>query len=450
MSMNVLVSSLLQQAKITAKISGKIADSTTLRAIFITPVAQHTAIKVLQHTRQADFISNRAEWVGLTVQLQPGVYQDKILPYRDDLRVQVISSTETDVKISEYVAVPLNSDDPRVMSNTTVNADFSAQDSVALQEFQFQLIDPGFAKLKNLEVSDNFPMSNVADVIRITMEENTQKVGLEGKEKYRGLYMVEPVDNVNKYRQILIPSGTRLINLPLFIQNHPEFGVYSRGLGCFYKQNYWWVYPLFNTSLVDVHHRPIDLIRMPRDKAPTLDETFYVSDVALTIISTGDGEHSDTADITKQNKGVGSRIVMGDAISGDVGYHYSKGQAITTRQETIQEYKLSDRKDGSEYTPLDLNPTGNVCRAMTNNSINEGEVITVEWHNGDIGYLEPGHPLRYQYISSEGGLTTRKGVLLGYRCDYVPITGGPLPKMKRTCVLTVFLKRQERYKAPQE
>lgn len=447
MGMGVVIEGFLRQAKLTAKYSNKLAQSVTLQAIFITPTEQIPALAVTGLMESADFITARSEKIGLRVRLQPGVYIDKIVPSRDNLTVQIIASTESDVRMREFVVVPLRDNDPRVANNSAANASFGGQDTISMHEYEFQLLDRGFAKLKNLQVSDTYVMANITDTIRLVMEEFSSKVEYAGNSQYKGLYLHEPVDNVNKYRQILFPHGTRLIDVPGILQNHEEYGVYSKGLGSFYKQRYWWVYPLFNTTLADTHHRPIDIIRVPRDKIPTLDETFYISDNALTIIATGSAKHQDKADIRKQNNGVGQRLVMADAITGESGYQYSKGKAITTRQDSLQEYKLSDRKDGEEYIPLKSTPTSNVCKAMSENAMNEGEFITVEWHNGDVGYLEPGHPLRYQYMTDEGTLTVRKGVLIGYRSDYAPITGGATPKMKRTCVLTIFLKRQARYKA---
>lgn len=447
MGMGVVIEGFLRQAKLTAKYSNKLAESFTLQAIFITPTEQIPALAVVGFMESADFITARSEHLGLRVRLQPGVYIDRILPNRDTLTVQLIAHTDSDIKVREFVVVPLKDNDPRVASNSASNSDFGGQDTISMHEYEFQLLDPGFAKLRNLQVSDNLVMTNVRDAMILTLDGFSKNVKYEGNQQYRGMYLHEPVDNINTYRQVMLPHGTRLIDIPSVLQNHEEYGVYSKGLGSFYKQRYWWVYPLFNTTLADTHHRPIDIVRVPRDKIPTLDETFYISDNALTIIATGTSTHHDRADIRKQNDGVGQRLLVADAVTGKAGYQYSKGKALTTRQDSLQEYKLSDRKSGDEYIPLKLTPTNNVCKAMSENALNEGEFVTVEWHNGDVGYLEPGHPVRYQYMTDDGSVTVRRGVLLGYRSDHVPITSGATPKLKRTCVLTIFLKRQAKYKA---
>lgn len=441
------IQAFLKQASLTAKITNNPAETITIQAILITPEGQYTALGCERMVEAADFVSNSAETVQIRLRLQPSVYFDRIVKYRDDLRIQVIKDSGTDRLVTEYIGVPLVDRDVRAESNNTAAAQLDALDTTQLVAYEFQLLPPGFAEINNIPVSGIYPMSTVENVLATVMETETQKVNLTGYDKYKGMYFHRPVDNPNNYRQIIFPSGTRLKDVPRYLQNHNEYGVYSKGLGSFYKQNYWWIYPLFNTTLSDTHPRPIDIIRVPENKIPDLDHTFYRSDISMTVIACGTGTHKDRADIRKQNEGLGQRVVMGDAVAGDTGYHYNNGRAITTRADSMQEYKLSERRNGKEWTPIDLNPTGNVCAPMSVNALNEGEIVEVEWRNGDTGYLEPGHPLRYQYMHDDDTMTLRRGVLLGYRTDYIPITTQVTPMLKRTTILKIFLKRQEKYKA---
>lgn len=443
------IGALLSQAALTAKITNDAAEITTLSALIITPKKQIKALGIDGFVELADFVNARCDTIQISVRLQPGVYFDDIVPYRDDLTIQLYVDSGSTVKQRDFVAVPLIDRDVRSESNNTADNNMDAQNFIAMIPYKFQLIDKGFAKLKNIQVSNIYQMSNPADVLATIMKEETEKVGLESWDAFKNVYMHQPVDNTNKYRQIIIPSGTRLVDVPTLIQNHNEYGVYSKGLGCYYKQHYWWIYPLYNTFIVDQHKRPLDIIRVPQNKIPDLKSTFYKSDVGMTIIAAGGSKHTDGADVRKQNQGTGQRLVMGDAISGDTGYHYNNGRAITTRADSMQEYTLSERRDGEDFVPLNPNPTGNVCAALTENAKNEGEIIQVEWRNGDIGYLEPGHPLRYQYMEDDEQMKVRTGVLLGYRCDYKPITTNPEPAMKRTTILYIFLKKAAKYKNEQ-
>lgn len=443
------IAALLSQASLTAKISNNIAEITTMTAILITPKKQIKVLGVDRFQERGDFVNDRCDTVQIGLRLQPGVYNNDVVPYRDDLELHLIVESGENSKMRQFVAVPLVDRDVRPESNNTDHNNMDAQNFMALISYSFQLVDKGFAKLKNIQVSNIYQMSNPADVLATVMEEETKKASLTGYDSYKGIYMHKPVDNTNKYRQIILPSGTRLVEVPSILQDHNEYGVYSKGLCCYYKQNYWWMVPLFNTTLADTHRRPLDIIRLPQNKIPDLKSTFYASDVAITILAAGDARHHDGADIRKQNKGSGQRLIMGDAIAGDTGYHYNNGRAITTRADSMQEYKLSDRRDGEEFVPLNPNPTGNVCAALTSNAINEGEVIEVEWRNGDIGYLEPGHPVRYQYMEDDESMKVRNGVLIGYKCDYMPITSNPEPAMKRTTILYLFLKRAAKYKVEQ-
>lgn len=439
------IATVLKQAQLTATLSNKVAESVTITAVFITPTGQFTALGVERMMNMADFVNSRSEHVQIRARLQPGIYFDQLVKYRDALTCQVIISSGTNRVMKEYVAIPLVDKDVHTESNNTIANKMDALNDVSIVPYEFQLMDKGFAKLRNIPVSNIYMMANVRDALMTVLEQGSQAVGLTGYDKYKGLEVYEPVDNTNNFRQIIFPSGTRLIDAPQFLQNHNEYGVYSKGLGSFYKQNHWWVYPLFNTERVKTHPRPLNLIRVPENKIPDLSSTFYVTPTALTIILTGKADHQDHADIRKQNEGVGQRMIMGDAIAGDTGYHYNAGRALTTRADSMQEYKLSDRRNGEEWIPINPNPTGNLMVGLSQNARNQGEVVEVEWRNGDTGYLEPGHPLTYQYFYDDDTVYVRRGVLLGYRNDYIPITSDYKPIMKRTTMLTIFLKSQDRY-----
>lgn len=440
------IKNFLKQASNTARFANNAAETVTITAVLITPAGQYTALGVERFQEFADFVTNRADALQIRVRLQPGIYFNQIVPYRDDLTMQLLIESGADKVIREFVAIPLVDKDVRSESNNTAATNLDALNDVNLVPYEFQLINKGFAMLKNVPVSNTYQMASPGEVIATVMEEYTRNVGMTGYETFKGLYFHQPIDNTNKYKSISIPNGTKLMDVPLFLQNHNDFGVYTKGMCCYYKQNYWWVVPLFNTDLVDTHPRPIDIIRVPENKIPDLDSTFYRSDTGMTIVAAGKANHTDHADIRKQNQGVGQRLVMGDAIAGDTGYHYNNGRAITTRADSMQEYKLSDRRDGEEWIPLDPNPTGNLCKPFSQNAFNEGELIQVEWRNGDVGYLEPGHPIRYQYMYNEDEMMVRRGVLIGYNTTYEAITTYAKPMLKRTTILTLFVKRQAKYK----
>lgn len=439
------IQTVLRQAKLTATISSTVAETTQITAVFITPEGQFTALGVEKMMTRADFAKSRSEFYVIGVRLQPGIYFDKLVKYRDDLTCQVIFESGTSRVMRTFVAIPLIDKDVHTESNNTMANKMDALNTTNLVSYSFQLMEVGFAKLRNQPVANIYSIANVRDVLITVLEEGTKAIGLTGINKYKGLEIYEPIDNVNNFRQIIFPSGTRLIDAAQFLQEHNEYGVYSKGLGSFYKQNHWWVYPLYNTERVNTHPRPINIIRVPQNKIPDLDTTFYVTPTALTIIATGKADHKDHADIRKQNEGVGQRMIMGDAIAGDTGYHYNAGRAVTTRADSMQEYKVSNRRDGNEWIPINPNPTGNLMVGLSQNAFNQGEVLELEWRSGDTGYLEPGHPLNYQYFYDDDTVYVRKGVLLGYRTDYITVSNGVKPMMKRTTILTVFLKAQDRY-----
>lgn len=441
--------SILKQAALTSSLKSTPSDSVTIYATVITPEGQYPAIGVPGFVELANFETGHCDVLQIKLRYQPGTYFNKILPYRDDLTIQLVVRSETDSVLREFVGVPTVDKDIVAEGNNTIGTNIAAMDVTSMVAYNFQLINKGYSKLKNILVSDIYYMARTGDILQAVLENESKAAGLEGWYSYKGLSMSDKADNQDVQRQIIIPqtASVRLPKLGMYLQNHPEYGIYTKGLNTFYKANYWWVYPLYNTLRVDNHARPLDIIRLPQNMAPSVDASFYYSDYGMTIISTGSNQQFDGTDIKKQNQGNGQGIILGSAIAGDSGFQYNNGRGITTREDTIQEYRLSERRNGDEMIPVNPNPSSNMAAALTENSKNEGEVMVVEWHNGDVGYLEPGHPCRYIYMGENGNMVIRKGVLLAYRTDYIQITSAPNPMLKRTTKLTLFLKRQEKYVA---
>lgn len=440
----------LKQAASFAKTKNNPAETLTIKAVIITPKAQYNTLGVIGLGQAADFAVNHVEDIRISVRLQPGLYFDHILKYRDDLKMQLLFGTEEETVLREYVAIPLFDSDPRSKNNNTADLNLDAKDDIQFGTYEFQLMDKVYYKLRHIPSPKTLLMTTVENALINIVESYSKNANLNADEKYKGLFFVRPTDNLDKLRQVIVPENVQLKDIPVFLQNANEYGIYSKGLGSFFKQGYWWVYPLFNTNRVEGYVNPADIIRVPKDKVPTLDATFYKADNGLTIIVTGESEHSDSADIRKQNKGVGSRLIMADAVSGQTGMHYKNGRAVATRKDRMQEFKLSERRNGEENTPLKTEPTSNVCRSLSEASMNEGEIMWVGWDNGDVGHLEPGHPIRFQYLGEDDMMVIRKGILLGYQVTYIPMNIGTHMQMKRKVELKLFLKRQERYKAEKQ
>lgn len=439
MGIGVLIDNLLNEA---VRIDKNTVSAENLKIIFIitTPEGEYKSLGVDAFSEYGDFVSARTTDYNIKARFTPDVYINKILPFKDNLKCQVISATGIDQIVKEFIPIPTVTYDVRAEGNNSNHANIEGASQITIQGYQFQLLEVPFSKLKDIERSRSFLMANVQDVISYVIDEEMKTVELDNKDKYKGLVMEVPVDNTVSYRQILIPEGIRLINIPVYLQESEHYGVYSKGLGCYYKQNRWWIYSLYDLNKYDTHPRPIEITRLPRDKAPTLQKTFFFNENGLNIVSTGENEHIASSDINKQNTGVGNRIKDPKLISGEQGSYYNNGRAVRTRVDSLTEYQTSQRGSGEEYVPLSDTPSSNTFKYASANSANDGALLTIEWHNSDTGYLEPGAPVRYQFMGDSERMETRKGVLLGYRTDYKVIDPMTL-FMKRATKLFIFISK---------
>lgn len=438
--LDLMISGLLRQAKQIDGMGQRAAETVKLNVIFITPNANIKSLGVDGYSELADYVNNRSNDIDISVRLQPSIYIKELLPYKDNLKAQLIITDGKEQVVTEYIAVPLLDSDPRMEGNQSYHANVEGLSQATFNSYKFQFLEPIYARLRTIELSHISLMGNMENTISLVIDTETKKAISDTQYKYDGLVMDSPVDNDTTYKAIVVKEGVKVINFPVVLQDDERYGVYEKGLGFYFKQRRWWCYKLYDLTKYDKHPKPIEIIRFPEDKAPTLEYTFFISDSNLTILSTGKAEQNDGTDILRQNAGVGARLVQPTLISGETGLHYNAGRAIKTRADSMAEYATTTRGSGDDYIPLNSKPSSNICKYASATAIADGSLMYIPWHCGDPGYLEPGAPIRYTYMGSNNRMEVRKGILLGYRMDTKVIDPISL-LMKRSITLFIFMSK---------
>ena len=353
---DLMVKSLIRQAKQVEGMGQKAAESVKYLAVFITPEGNFKTLGVDGYAELGDFVNNRSADIEVSIRMQPSMYINKLLPYKDNLKVQFITTDYTSQIVTEYTAIPLLDTDVKVEGNNSIHSDVDGFSQVTFHRYRFQLLEPIFAKMRTVELSHISLMGNVENAISLIVDGETKKAITDTQFVYNGLILDTPISNDTLYKALVFPEGTRAINLPVIIQEDERYGVYDKGLGFYFKQRRWWCYKLYDLNKYDRHPKTIDIIRLPQDKAPTLQFTFFITEVGLTILSTGESSQKDFTDITKQNNCVGARLIQPSLISGETGLHYNAGRAIKTRADSMAEYAMSPRKSGDDFIPVNQIP----------------------------------------------------------------------------------------------
>lgn len=412
-----------------------------ITATLITPNAQ---IPLLIPTGMAKlylFGMNHSDDIQIKAQLQPGVYQTQVLPYRDNLYIEVVTRIGLQQTMKRYRAIPPGDTDPTMVGTNSAMADLTTKDSINMVELKFQLLDPGFAILRNELVSDHLLLVTLRDALHYQLTKFGEQLGLTGADAFRGVDIEEPLDNTRVFAVIIIPPS-KLIKLAEWMQEDDQFGMYSKGMGSYYRKGMWYIYPLLKIGRYENARKVANIYRLPQDVFPTLKNTWYVDDKVLTILGTGGGDNVDGSDILKMNKGSGKRVVNSDSMMGETGRYFAKGQALTTREDSLSEYKTSERSSGEELVPFHDKPTNNLCRLLSQNAFADGSIVSINWHNSDVDQLVPGMPCRFYFMHGSDTLMYREGTVISARGETQRDTQSVEPVFREHAYLELFISNQ--------
>lgn len=432
-----ILSNIIDQAKETAKASKP--TNYQLYATVITPEIQIPAASVETLQCKSDFMQEHSDMFYIQILIQPGVYQKSVLPYKDNLIIEIIHSQGLTQTLRRYRATPRGDTNAQQSAQTTSMVDVGINDQNQVVSVSFMLLEIGYDMLKNTQTSGCFLMANPSDVLHNKWVEEGNRLGLTGAESFKGVDIEEPIDNERIYRQIMVKQGVPLVSLGNYLQNEEGLGMYTRGLGSYYRKGMWYIYPLCKSGRYGKVKHSLDIIKAPQDVLPTLNTTYFVNDTSVLIISTGSINIKDGTDKMRQNLGSGQQVISSDAVAGDTGTHYAKGRAITTRTDTASEYRTTMRSSGVDRTVLNSNPTNNIFKEITSTAMRDTSILTLEWHNSDPDVIYPGAPVNFYYLQDDSSLTLREGTVVEIDTLYQPTKTGANVPFSRSSILTILL-----------
>ena len=430
------IRNLLEQARRTSQ-KGQ-TRLVRLKATLITPTQHIPLLIPTGFSRYSNFENNNSDDHRISGHLQPGAYFNNILPYKDNLLMEVIEAEGGKQKATVYRCTPLGDTNPSQGGQHSALANMDALNNRNVIPLEFQLMDPGYDLMRNKLVDRIVLMGKLDDVMHSLLTEQGEQLGLTGPNQFRGVDIEKPIDNEQIFEHILIPQGTRLVKLPEFLQKDTHYGVYSKGLGAYYRKGMWYVYSLFKLGRYKNAQKTIDFYRLPEDAVPTLESTYYVNNDGIIVLATGSGGQQDGRDITRQNQGTGSRIINPDALAGEAGSYYGRGNALTTRADSISEFRTSQRADDNDIVPIAKDPSSNIWSPMSDNARNDGTRVVLSWHNSNTLLITPGMPCRYYYCEGEV-LKMKEGTVLEIKSDLKPDSENTQPTFRELSKVALFL-----------
>jgi hypothetical protein len=237
----------------------------------------------------SDYNNNIADHIIVNVQMGTGDYVFDVFKYKDNIELTINIKRDNVLYSSRtYKAILINTTDN--MSGIGSNIDKESLNKSGLTRVNFQLVDTNVEVLRVVKTSGIYKDMNMKDAIVAILNNGCSTVKVNGETLTPIINIVEP-NNTTSYKHILIPTGTRLIDIPTYFQDN-NYGVYSGDIGIYIKNKRidinqsklnLYVYPLYTTESDNYD----DLIIYHSDGKlnKSSDNTYTISQDSIKIVS---------------------------------------------------------------------------------------------------------------------------------------------------------------------
>ena len=377
-------------------------------------------IKVLDLDITEDYVNGTSEERIIKLMLPAGEWAHHVAPYKDFLQVHLAEadwasilglSTKEQVVYHNYRAIPVQIENVIEITGNKVEYTKDKMDLSSTVEVDFQLINETYEVLRKTHVSTIYrnalPMDATIAMLTNASKEACAKAELDERFHVQGVDACK-ADNEEIQTHMVIPP-LQLTDFPQFVQQKAG-GLYSSGLGYFFKDYKWWVYPRNNLDVnSEEPRRMVNMYLVPANVLPGIERTFLQSENLLEIMITGEAKVFDNRSIREENNGTGLLMTKPEVILND-GVKVGNNQAYVNAPKLTVDAAYA--KTGVENTTnRKIQPaSSNVYEAYSKLSGNSGVFINVIWQNSKPALIIPGLYIELHYMVNDK-LFKRKAVV---------------------------------------
>ena len=271
-----------------------------------------------------------------------------------------------------------------------------ALDLSQLNPIEFQLIPKSVDQMRMISVGGIYREATTEDVVKAILTKESQNLDLSDELKPKGVHMVE--SNMNKEREhIIIPQGTKLVDLPTLIQNKCG-GIYSSGLGFFYQDKHWYLFPSYDTTRYEDTQEKITIINVPQNKLVGFERTYREEGDSTIILATGNVQFIDNSDRRQLQYGNGLRYADASLFMEDFSETKDNKTKIA-RGENANEVLTTERESEKQNVHVvDRRISANPAAEYSSMAFREGAIFSLLWENADPEIIYPGVPVKLLYL----------------------------------------------------
>lgn len=367
------------------------------------------AIKIASIDIKRDYEQNFTDEMIVSILLPFGKYAKRLYPERANLEITIKRNPMTEMGgnekadkgpvVERYVAILMNQGNPLIEGD---DSNIPAEDALDLSKLitvDFQLIPKSVDQMRMKAVGGVYRGATTEDVIRTVLTRESQTLDLPKELLPQGVDMVPP-NNKSKRDHVVIPHGIKLVDLPSHIQNKCG-GFYSAGLGFYYQNKHWYIYPLYNTDRFEDSLDKVTVINVPGNKLNGIERTYRKDGSNVIILATGEAQFKDTSDQQQLSEGNGVRFA--DASKFMDGFVTTKGnKTVAARGANVNEVTSVQRDSGrNNVHTSDNRISANVYKEYSDLARRDGSLMNLMWENADPDIIYPGLPIKILYMEEE-------------------------------------------------
>lgn len=404
----------------------------------------HTVDKDIEITQllhmdiERDYQSAYADVVYLSFKSTLGVYRDNIYPYKHNLECTIINKDDPS-DTHRYKAIFLE-ENFNMDSSKQSNMSTETLDTGGLITVNLQLMDRVVEPLRIKTTGGVYKGVTNTEILKGLIHREIHKVKITDNITIDGID-IAPSQNTLPVRQTVIPHGTKVVELPKFLQLKGT-GIYTGGINIYIQYyngiNRVFIYPTYNYDRYMTEKPRVTFYAVPDNIQKLTEKTWKVIDDNLHVVVSNKREVSDDGETKQMETGVGfktinaARPMLRIEPSRKMYPPIDDTDVVGSTDINIVANASKLRKDGVVYSPI-LKPTINPYKYQSVNNYKLGIFVTFNWINSAYDYIYPGMPCSYNYYYNDElmfltGVVSRIYTMIDRQGKY-------------TSMVTLFLKR---------
>jgi len=352
--------------------------------------------------------------------MNQGDFQYDVVPNRDNLQCEVVyvplkynsnaMDTTRKSEVKRYRAVLMTQFNNAITNKDSQVNSRESLNQLGMMSVAVQLIGEDAFRVNMMSYGNGLrqvqPMQAIQEVLASTLGD----VSTQDNKRVKGINFLDGYNT--EIRTVMdFPDGIMLKDVPHYIHEE-EGGVYPTGFGRYLQDQYWYIYPLYDSTRYKKNMKVLKLINVPNDRYQGAERTYKVDEQHVTVLATGDASSLDSGLADNLKQGNGLRFGDVTKLLGDFGTS-KDNRTLVDRASTLFEVSTGLLESGFNNVRWAYDrATSNPFKHYSEMAKRRGMFLKLQWFHGDSDLLFPGMPVKFMTVN-DNSVETYNGVLLG-------------------------------------